>query len=796
MIWTDVITTGLVSGMAGGLVVPAGRRLLLGDITQDWLQDELELDGIDPVDGITVRGKDGSLSRVWNLQGTSYDARIETEQQSLMLGRQSLLQELGKRNIAVRLFAIKRRREIAADATWPNTVLDEIGTAEARQYKSSYFIDWYLMATAQAMQPLLDAEEKIPAILSEYRPELLARSDDDQPCLLTGFLNGLVSGEYRRDLPAISRNLSANLPASDLHCDKVMGTITTHVPARQFQKVITVTLWPETVSGHLIGEILALQGDIEICQICDPWGSDQAMLVNKRRMAGESNSWFGNPAAAAEVSTLLDLLAEGKTALFATQFQIIPRAETEDKLNTLIREITEILGNKRIGYVVQTRGAPVCWFNRLPVVSKRKIRLPGSQFMAPLDLRDQNIAALWALPHSATGLLASQFGPAPVRWFKTPTGQSYAFQFQVVNKPFSLGNFLVFAPSGVGKSTLIMHLMGGLAKFENVRSYIFDSKEGTRFMVEAMGGLYQAYDGLSLNPLDVGDDTPKNRERVYAILKSLAGIDLEDADIDALNHAVDLAFQIEPPHRTLNAIYPFAFARRSTLRRAFAQWVADDKGNTGLRSHIFNAPHDSLGGLLNQSHMVGINMNEALADPALGAPVVGHISEAISKSVAGRNGGFVIFIDEAAKLLSNPGFRDLGAEMYREYRKLGGAVGMAFQDPAGLAKTGAAEAIIENTATMIFFPNSKVTEESLKPFNLNEEQKLFVQGRTRSRKKNDRRVLIIKRDEASGFEESAILDVDLTPLGDAVRFYRSGPDANNDLATIQTKWGDAWQSHL
>lgn len=137
MIWADVITTGLVSGMAGGLVVPAGRRLLLGDVEQDWLQDELELDGIDPVDGVTVRGKDGSLSHIWHLQGTSYDARIESEQQTLLLGRQSLLQELGKRSVTVRLFAVKRQREIAAHAKWPNSVLDEIGTAEARQYKSS-----------------------------------------------------------------------------------------------------------------------------------------------------------------------------------------------------------------------------------------------------------------------------------------------------------------------------------------------------------------------------------------------------------------------------------------------------------------------------------------------------------------------------------------------------------------------------------------------------------------------------------------------------------------------------------
>ncbi|WP_417815877.1 hypothetical protein [Thalassospira alkalitolerans] len=76
---------------------------------------------------------------------------------------------------------------------------------------------------------------------------------------------------------------------------------------------------------------------------------------------------------------------------------------------------------------------------------------------------------------------------------------------------------------------------------------------------------------------------------------------------------------------------------------------------------------------------------------------------------------------------------------------------MAFQIRQGLANRGR-EAIIENTATMIFF-RTQGHEESLLPFNFNEEQKLFVQGRLFS-KKNDRRVPIIKRDEASGLRKA------------------------------------------
>ncbi|GAK46867.1 Type IV secretion system protein VirB4/, partial [Tepidicaulis marinus] len=42
-IWPQVITTGLMAGGAAALAVPATRKLMLGDIRQDWLQDELAL---------------------------------------------------------------------------------------------------------------------------------------------------------------------------------------------------------------------------------------------------------------------------------------------------------------------------------------------------------------------------------------------------------------------------------------------------------------------------------------------------------------------------------------------------------------------------------------------------------------------------------------------------------------------------------------------------------------------------------------------------------------------------------
>lgn len=790
--WTELIMTGVAATGAGALALPMARRLCLGNVEHDWLAGELELDHID-ADGHTVALKSDTRFQVFHLRGASYDARVIAQQAAMHKVRATLLHALGQAGCVIRFYGVKRRRDISFDAEWPSPVLREIGEAERDLFQASFFIDWFVVVASTGMAPLVEAHTKIMAMAGDYQPSRVKRPEDPmEPCPLTGFLNFLVCGDLRDDLLAVSESISGNLQASDL-CIHQSGIIEASVPARKLHRIIAIRTWPEVVNGRILNDLMSLPCDLEVSQVCVPWDQEKGIYVLRRQANEQSKAFIGNPALADECNAMTELLSEGKTTLFHTQMQIVVRSDHEADLETAVAGICTILGRLRINHAVETAGAAVCWFNRIPTSVNRIMGASG--LLRPLTLRNGDIASLWCLGHAPAGMTRSPFGDRPTRFFNTPSGQAYAFQFHVSERPQSIGNFLVFAPSGGGKSTLLMHLLGGLAKFDDVRSYVFDSREGARFMVEAMGGIYQGYNDLQLNPLDVGEDTPKNRQRIEAILRAMAAdVPPGEDDDQVYAHAVELAFKLETPERTLNQLFEFTFAKRTALRRAFARWVVDGKGKVGRHAHVFNAEHDSLAGFLTSTHMVGINMNEALDDPVLGPPVVAHISEAISQSAANKSRGFCIFIDEAAKLLQNDGFKSLAMEMYREYRKLNGVVGLAFQDPAALHRSGVAEAFLENTATLIFLPNSQATVSSLEPFNLNEEQISFITQGTG--KAGARQVLVVKRDAAAGLDESAIIDVDLAPYGDALRFYRAGVDANRDLEHLKQQWGDQWQKYL
>lgn len=759
------------------------RRYSNETIDRDWLANELDVDYLHQ-DNQTVMLKTGQFVRFYAIKGLSYETMNFDREVSLAKQRSAFLHQNFKFGVNLRLFGVKRIKDISFPATWPSPALQEIGEQEYSNHKEAYSLYWYACISAPTYSALEKAHKSILATYAEYEARPVIAADEPfQSCELCSILNYLISGHLRFDVPRMSRNLSATLPGSDIHFS-MDGLAHTFTPRARCHRIITVRSWPESVSGFVISNILALEGELEVMQIAVPVRSEKALGAYTRKINEQRSNIFGNNQVIDELNQAKDDLSNNSKTFFDTQFQVLISGTTPEEVERLISEIEVLLNQERIVYTIETSGAAVCWFNRVP---------DRSTLLKPLRLCNNNLAALWPLQYSPEGLFKSPFGDRPIRQFKTPTGQSYAFQFHVSERPQSAGNYVVIAPTGTGKSTLILHLLGGLTKFGDLRNYVFDSKNGAQFMIEVLGGLYQDFSSLSLNPLDMDLTRKENQHRAHLILRAMAGT-AYTPDIDKeIQSVVEMAKLVEWPDRTLNNIYDTAFKPRSDLKKAFAKWVVDTKGTTGQYHHIFNSPRDSLSSVLDKSYLVGINMNEALEDAVLGPALIAHISSAISEAAKQNRNGFSIFVDEAANLLRNSGFRSVVLEMFREYRKLNGLVGLAFQDPEALLKFEGHEGIIKNCQTLLFMPNSQATTESLEPFNLTQDQISFIRGEHQL--SGGRQVLVVKRDLASGFDESAIIDVDLSALGPALRFYRAGTSANADLAALKEQWGDKWLSH-
>ncbi len=203
----SIATTTILSLAGAALVVPATRKLLLGDVDQDWLAGELEFDRILD-DEKTVRLKSGHLFRAFSLKGQSYETKPIEQQEVLMNGRSDALHQIGQTGTNIRLIGIKRQEDVSFEANWPSPSLQEIGEAEQATYKSGYDVRWFLLLEAKDFFTLDKACNKAQMILADYEIKPVSSPEDKSlPCPLTGLISYLITGELRFDLPAINKSI-------------------------------------------------------------------------------------------------------------------------------------------------------------------------------------------------------------------------------------------------------------------------------------------------------------------------------------------------------------------------------------------------------------------------------------------------------------------------------------------------------------------------------------------------------------------------------------------------------------
>ncbi len=774
----ELLTTTFIAGLTTILATKTLRERAMGNLSADWVLNELPFDKIDD-DNATILMKDGGRFRIFHLLGKNYDALPLQSQENLLAMRLKLYNDLSKFNISFRIYCVKRKENIDYPANYPNFILQKIADSEANSFKNSFVVDWYIIIQAKHTKDINEAQEKLYAALSPYYIKLLKSPEDKSlPCPITNFIYYLITGEKSLGLTAHNQSISPNLPISEICFEKsgVMGTFTPH---QNHTKIITITEWADSVDGDFLGKILKLNIDCEIFMSCITTKNISFFLQRQRN--NQKMPMIGSDKAEAEFAEQLTLVNNGEVAIFDTQFQIAIRSEEKNEINEAISAITRICGLHKINYAVESIAMPLAWFNRVPF---------NDSLIRPLRIMSHNIAGIWAFPSNEYGRESSPWDNRPVRLFKTQLGSAFRFQFHVANKPQSKGHFLVFAPTGSGKSVLILYLLAGLAKIKGVRSFVIDSQNGCKYMIEAMGGLYQTYSDFKFNPLDVGDKSPESLNRVNLALKTMLGNTEINPKIQKdLDSIYEYMFDVNPPERTLNVVCEAALSSNSPLRQVLNKWLIG-----GLYEHVFNSGFDSFTQSIGNAPIMGINMNEALNDPELGAPVIAHIANIINKTAKSAGKGACIFIDEGGKQMQNAGFRGLAREMWQEYRKLDIACGMAFQQPASLLKTDIKDEILNNTSTYIFFKDSNANPNDYALFGLNEEQINFIKMPSDN---NKRQVLIVQRDDATGLNDSIIIDVDLGLLGgDILKYFKSGTQANDLIDKLKSTYNENWRDHL
>lgn len=268
-----------------------------------------------------------------------------------------------------------------------------------------------------------------------------------------------------------------------------------------------------------------------------------------------------------------------------------------------------------------------------------------------------------------------------------------------------LGNFTLIGPSGSGK-TVVMNFLAAQAQKFSPRTILFDKDRGAEVFVRGIGGRYSriaAGDPTGFNPLAL-PDTATNHAFLrdwFAVLLDAQGPE----ELATIARAVDAAYTNDPDLRRLAHFRELlAGSRRpqaGDLASRLEPWISG-----GEHGWLFDNEIDQLDLSVKT---IGFDMTALLESPRLRTPVMMYLFHRIEERLDGEP--TMILIDEGWKALDDDVFAARIRDWLKTLRKRNALVGFATQSARDALDSRIATALVEQTATMLFMPNSRARAE-------------------------------------------------------------------------------------
>jgi type IV secretion system protein VirB4 len=754
------------------------------------------------LDEVTLKTRDGLLIQTIHLRGFPFETASDDELNYRKAMRETLLRGAASSRLAIYHHVVRRRVNTEFDIAPDNTfcrLLDNAWRAKLTQ-RQLYVNEIFLTLVRRPLPggagfierlfrkpgedaALLERElrqlhatrETFLATLAPYGPRTLslykgASGLCSEPA---EFLSLLTNGTARRVL-APSGDMGQTLATRRLSFGfDAMELSPSGNDRASFAAMISLKDYPlRSVPGMLDG-VLRLPFEMVLTEsfaFVEQQTALSRMGQALRRLRAADHDAVS---LRSELAAAKDDVAAGRAAYGEHHLSILARTPTLEALDQATADMQAALSETgAIAVREEMNLEPAFW-----------AQFPGNFGLIARKalISTANFASLASFHNHPTGQASDNHWGAPITVLETTAFGPYHFNFHSGD----LGNFTIIGPSGSGKTALLAFL---LAQAERMRPRIayFDKDRGAEGFIRAIGGHYDVISPgtpTGFNPLTL-PDTGENRAFLAEWLSRLLssyGAPLMAEDRAIIADAIDANYAQDPSHRRLRYLRElFRGQRRPSagdMASRLAAWC-----DSGEHAWLFDNEKDALD---MDSRILGFDMTRLLNSPTTRTPTMMYLFHRIEQRLDGTPA--IIVVDEGWKALDDDVFVGKIKDWEKTIRKRNGVVGFCTQNADDALESRVGPAIIEQSATQIFFPNPKArASDYIEGFGLSEHEFELVRSLP-----DTSRCFLIKQSD-----HSVVARLDLSGLTGELRVLAGTESSVRQLDALRERLGDEPQAWL
>lgn len=536
-----------------------------------------------------------------------------------------------------------------------------------------------------------------------------------------------------------------------------------------FARFISVKAYEtEMIQSSIATNLLRSDNEFMIFVHTQAYGKEKALKEIKDKKA------LSTQLIRDELEALETLIKSDRESLLRVSYSIFIQEKSLEKLEETTDKLIYILKNQNLNAVRENLNQKALYFS---FFASR-----GNLNARKKTLKISNLSTIANFENEPSGFNENDWGKEAVTSFEHLTGTPYLFNFHWQEKgDRPSGHTMIIGGTGAGKTTLAQFLMCNLYKY-NIDIFSMDKLRGMFNFATYTNGEYHDSEtnDFKLNPFSLPYSND-NIEFLKNWLESMANVGSDEHE--ARNEISQTVSRMFKARQMDDKIY--------TLGDFIQNLPASNTTNLKMRfenfkNSIFNHEQDALNF---QKQLSILNMDGILSNPQLASLTAMYIFHKLKNQAKNNQDkrGFFCFIDELKDYLNDETMREKILEAILEVRKIGGVMCMGFQSISLFKDIKKGSSFLDNIANYIIYPtnNQQAIEEMIEMIGITDsEAKFLMTAGTNSRK-------VLLKMKLRG--ESAILNVDLSKLGNYLRVFSSSSDNVMWMKKLQKEYPQEWR---